>query len=158
VKAANEERAVSDNDPAETIQLSVWQDPQGEVVLEHGSRECHVFFGCWSEAGVAAEFVAQVTFDWAWASRVVRTEFVPYRFEPNGETYLLRVARSGWLAELTGQRLSNYPKWRDWDKRTYHHFVVVGHDSYVDVIAEKFSVQKLGRREAGKLSRLIDNA
>jgi hypothetical protein len=34
------------NEKAVQIPLEVWQDPQGDIILNISERECNAYFGC----------------------------------------------------------------------------------------------------------------
>src|SRR4029453_9845062 len=100
------------------IPLQFRQDPQGDVVLTHSRSECAVYFGCWIDQGEPAEYICQLQFDRAWMVRGCRSEYLPYQVEqglaPSG---VYQIENSTWLPLACGQRLKNYPEWRNWDDR-----------------------------------------
>ncbi|NQX65663.1 hypothetical protein HQN90_05930 [Paenibacillus alba] len=40
----------------------------------------------------------------------------------------------------------------------YNHYVIKGHDVYVEVIAKDYIIERLNREQAGEYIRLIDEA
>jgi hypothetical protein len=92
------------------IPLNLWQDPQGDVVLHYSREECLVYFGCWVEAGVPADYLGKLIFHNAWAVRGLCLEGSPYKTkEPLYRSSLLVVQDSKWLHEVSEQRLQYYP-------------------------------------------------
>jgi hypothetical protein len=140
------------------LPLKVWQDPQGDVVLYSSREGCNVSFGCWEAAGEPAEYICKLSFNHAWAVRGINSEYLPYEYEANHRSCIYKIEDSLWLKNETEQRSKSYPEWREWDSRLYHHYVVSGHDNYVEVIAASFEEQVMSRSEAGELARLIDEA
>jgi len=141
------------------IPLNVWQDPQGNVALRYDRGQCFVYFACWAEAGVPADYLCQLTFHHAWAVRGLRLEMLPYETkEPFYQSSIFVVEDSRWLREVSDQRLKNYPNWKTWDTRDYLHYVVQGHDNYYDIIASGFDETKLSETDAGDLAHLIAEA
>jgi hypothetical protein len=141
-----------------TIPLKVWQDPQGDVVLHVSCKDCTVYFGCWMASGEPAEHLCKLTFEHAWATRSFSSEFTPYKTNSAERSCIYEIENSTWLNDLSAERLENYPRWREWDKDTYHHYMVIGHDNYIEIIAASFTESMLSYNEAGELRRLIDEA
>lgn len=145
--------------PRETaiqMPLSVWQDPQGDVVLRYSLEECHIYFGCWEAAGILAKYLCELTFHQAWAVRGVRLGGAPYKIGPPYlRSSILVVEASRWLEEVTALRLEYYPEWKSWDKREYLHYAVSGHDIYYDIIATGFDERIVAEADAGEFVRLI---
>jgi hypothetical protein len=140
---------------ANPISLSVWQDPQGDVVIQYGSRDCFVFLGCWTQSGEPADYLCKLTFRDAWALRGLQLENFPYRVEEHRQSCIYEVENSAWLKQVSEQRLGNYPEWRTWDERKYKHFVVSGHDNYFDIVATDFDEQLVLNVEAGGMKGLL---
>lgn len=137
------------------ISLGVWQDPQGDVVLHYSREDCEVFFGCWIEAGVPADYLCNLTFRHAWAVRGLSLEGFPYQVKDHVRSCIYEVENSVWLKQVSEQRLEIYPRWKDWDERKYKHFVVWGHDNYFDIVATEFEERTIPKGEAGELVKLI---
>jgi hypothetical protein len=139
------------------IPIQEWQDPQGDVVLHHSRSTCSVYFGCWTDAGEPADYVCELQFDHAWGVRGYRLEWLPYRLgqEPT-RSGIYKVENSTWLREASEQRAAFYPNWRARDQTEYCHFVVHGHDNYVEILAAGFSEKRLPYEAAGELKRLVD--
>ena len=140
------------------VPLKVWQDPQGDVVLQHSRERCTISFACWEDAGEPADYICQLVFDHAWAVRAVNSEFLPSEIHEPQRSCIYEVKESEWLIALSKERSRCHPEWRNWDKRSYHHYVVQGHDNYCEVLAEGFVERIVSRDEAGVLARLIDES
>jgi|SRR5215831_6002629 len=146
----------SQSEVASAIALTVWQDPQGDVVLRYDREQCLVYFACWIDAGVPADYLCRLTFHHAWAVRAFRLETLPYETrEPHYRSSIFVVDDSCWLREVSEQRLRSYPNWKHWDRREYQHYVVKGHDNYYDVVASSFEETTVPETEAGDLARLV---
>jgi hypothetical protein len=153
-KSASVERAIQ-------IRLKNWQDPQGDVALLFTRDRCEVFFGCWAAPAEPADHLVRLSFEHGWAARCVCSEYPPYTYEINERSpssSILEVQESQWLKELSDRRLETYPRWKDWDHKRYLHYVVQGHDNYVDVVALGFTETLISREAAGQFSYLIDEA
>ena len=123
------------------VKLVHWQDPQGDVVLHAGRDLIDVYFNHWIESGVPAETLVKLRFNGAWASRTFCSEFLPYQHsdsEVDGCSWIYRVQDSEWMASCVAERKSRYDNWTGWESKEYNHFVVQGHDNYVDILAESF--------------------
>lgn len=143
---------------AAPIPLKVWQDPQCDVVLHAGRDGCAVYFGCWAIAGEPADYICKLTFTHGWAVRGYNSEFLPYERGGCSRSCIYEIENSEWLRQETTQREKNYPEWKEWDKKSYHHYVVSGHDNYYEIIAASFDEQIILRADAGEMARLIDEA
>lgn len=116
--------------------LDFWQDPQSDIILIYSENECSVSFRCWSDAGVPADFIGQLTFSGAAAVRSFHREFVPYQTAEHGlKSYILKVIDSDLTREHVEYRNLHYPNSPITEKT---HFVVVGHDIYHEVLASSF--------------------
>ena len=140
------------------IELQSWPDPQGDVVLHHSREGCAIYFGCWTTNAEPAEHICRLTFAHPWAIRGFNSEYSPYEYEKHSRSCIYEIVHSVWLADETSRRSKNYPEWRKHDSRTYHHYLVKGHDNYYEVIASGFVEESIARDEAGELTRLIDEA
>lgn len=140
------------------IPLKVWQDPQGGVVLHVSHKDCDIYVGCWIASGEPADYLGKLTFKHAWASRCLSSEIMPYEIHSAERSCIYEIENSQWLNAVSAERLKNYPRWRDWDKNIYRHYVVKGHDNYVEIIAASFYESTLPYNEAGELRRLIGEA
>ena len=128
------------------------------MLLQHSREGCTVSFGCWVDAGEPADYICQLVFDHAWAVRAVDLEFLPYEVHEPQRSCIYQISDSEWLIAASEARSHYYPEWRDWDKRSYHHYVVQGHDNYCEVLALGFVERIIPRDQAGVLARLIDEA
>ncbi len=137
------------------IELPVWQDPQGDVVMEKSRDYCQIYFDCWDEKKPPkqANYIAKLEFINAWAVRSVDIENYPV--QPLGEyqfkSSIFVVENSSWLNDVFNLRnkyySDNYTGWKDIE---YKHFLVKGHDNYFEIIAQDYKVNKVKRRKAGK--------
>ena len=139
------------NEVVVPIPLQVWQDPQGDVVLNHSRDQCSVSFACWEAAGDPADYLCRLIFNRAWAVRGVRSEFLPYESKAHHRSCIYEVLESEWLERETALRSQSYPEWRSWEGKQYHHYVVQGHDNFVEVIALGFEEQIVPINQAGEL-------
>jgi hypothetical protein len=151
------------SDKALIIPLDLWQDPIGDVVLHASERSTSVYFGCWDEEGEPADYLAKLTFEHCKASRFFHGEFLPYtKVGELTKSFILQVENSTWLKELLDREMSLYPNKKNvaytWDNKPYVHYVIQGHDVYVEAIASNYLVEKVDRENAGELARLIDEA
>lgn len=119
---------------------------------------CQVFFALWDlNSDQIPGCLGKVTFSQCWATKTLATDFLPYHLTPHGfHSYLLEVEESAWLAEQSQNRLENYPSWRDWDKATYHHYVLEGADRYVEVLAASFTAKMASAEECRHYVFLLD--
>jgi hypothetical protein len=124
------------------IELPFQINAQGNAVLLSATGESQVFVSLWDEQGYEMPHLGKFRFINAWASEYFATEnggsYLTADSAPYG--FLARIESSTWLAECIKRRLSRYPNWLQWDKRNYHHFMVHGHDNYVQIIAEQFEI------------------
>ncbi len=133
------------------IPLKVWQDPQGNPLLIYSEHNCEVYFGCWDKTGEPAEFICRISFDSAWASKSCGLEFLRYQINEHTRSSILEIENSKWLKELTEYRLKCYPEWKTWDKTTYHHFVIQGHDEFVEILAKSYKEESISIEDAKNL-------
>lgn len=131
--------------------LESWQDPQGNPLLILSEQSCDVFLGCWTETGEPANYICKISFSSAWASRSYTNEFLPYEIKDSGRSSILEITNSKWLKESVEYRLKTYPHWKPSNKEMYHHFVIQGHDLYVEVLAESYIEQIIPLNEFDKL-------
>jgi len=142
---------------AVAIPLKVWQDPQGDVVLHASRKECAIYFGCWIEAGIPADYLCCLRFHYAWAVRGFSLEMLPYEIEElSYRSSIYYVENSRFLKSAVEQRARDYPQWLSWDGKIYRHYVVSGHDNYFDIIASGYTEQVMQRGEANDLAYLIE--
>ena len=129
----------SSKEIAVAISLNIWQDPQGNPLLINSERSCEIFVGCWDEVGTPADYICRITFNFAWATRSYGIEYLPYEIKEHKRSAIFEVTNSKWLKEASDYRLKCYPEWKNWDNKTYHHFVVQGHDEFVEILAESYN-------------------
>lgn len=141
------------------IPLQLWQDPQGDLVLKHCRSGCSVYFGCWVNAGEPAGYIGEIRFDHAWAVRGYDSEYLPYKIGPEQtRSHIFEIVGSIWLKQASEQRERSYPNWREWDEKTYHHYVLQGHDNYYEILAASYAERQIRSEEAGEFKRLVDEA
>ena len=121
------------------IPLKVWQDPQGNPFLVDSEHRTVVYLRCWTDDCEPADFACEISFQHGWASRMTHIEFSPYKINDPHRSAIYEVVNSSWLKEATKRRKKCYPQWKSWDKNVYHHYVIEGHDCYLEVLAENFT-------------------
>jgi hypothetical protein len=142
------------------IPLEIWQDPQSDVILIFSERECSVYFGCWSAAGEAADFIGRLSFQRASAARSFSREFLPYSLPKHEHhSFILSVADSEFIREHIAYRQKHYPDSRV-NPHDRVHYAVAGHDIYHEILADSFTAMKIPNQEIVdvRLRRLIDAA
>lgn len=142
---------------ATVIPLEFWQDPQSDVILVYSERECSVFFNCWTDSGVPADFIGQISFEYAAATRSFMREFLPYGIPAHrGHSYILEISDSPFVQEYIAYRQRHYADDR-LKRPAPKHYVVVGHDIYHEILADGFSAIRIMKREISdpRLLRLI---
>lgn len=132
------------------IELPIWADPQGDVILEKSRDYCHIYFDCWEDnEPTYSNYIGKIIFENAWAVKSLDVEF--YEIYPKEEwkfkSSICIVENSIWLDEMIMKRAKIYTEWLNWDKRTYKHFHFSGHDNYFDIIAENYTVEKILKTE-----------
>jgi hypothetical protein len=119
------------------------QDPQSNVVLHVQEGVCMVLFEVWDDQGEALPGQqGRIRFTDCWAAEHVALspEAPNHRERCLPNAFLWQDSASPWLAEKIATRLRQYPTWLEWDRRTYRHYVVEGHDTYCQVIATSFEL------------------
>jgi hypothetical protein len=144
-----------DHDTAIHVPLEVWPDAQGNPLLILSEHLTLVYLGCWEAAGVPADYVCKIDFQHGWASRTMSVEFLPYEIESRDRSSVYEVIDSGYLKQASEQRLRHYPEWKNWDTNVYRHFVISGHDIYVEVIAESFHEERVAIGDAAEILPLL---
>ncbi len=139
------------------ISLEVWQDPQGDVVLQISERECFVYFGCWDENGEPADFLAKLTFDCKEA-KYIKSNFVPYkRNNSHNNSCILSVENSLWLNDYI-ERKTEHNTEKTLDDKLLKYYIIQGHDVYVELISSGYILEKIPSQKAEYFKYLIDNA
>jgi len=147
---------------ANEIPLEVWQDPQGDVVLQISEHECFVYFGCWDENGEPADFLAKLTFDCKEA-KYIKSDFVPYkRNNLHNHSCIFIVENSLWLNNYIERKIKRNPLVKNpektWDDKSLKHYIIQGHDIYVELISSGYILEKIPSQESGYFKYFIDNA
>lgn len=133
----------SSKEIAVAIPLKVWQDPQGNPLLIFSEHLCEIFVGCWEDVGTPADYICKIAFNSAWAGRSFTLEFLSYEIKEDKHSAIFEVINSNWLKESSQFRLKYYPEWKNWDEKIYRHFVVQGHDKFVEILAESYEVETI---------------
>ena len=126
---------------ATALNLPFWQDPQSPLAVAVFEASCHVFFRLWDDTGhEIPAHLGKITFSRCWSTRTLNMDLLPYSvLEHSFHSFILEVPDSSWLAALSQTRLTIYPKWKEWDAAIYHHYVVEGDNSFLEVLAEGFT-------------------
>ena len=143
---------------AVSVPLSVWQDPQGDVVLHHSLKECMIYFGCWLDSGEPADYVGTILFRRAFAVRGRYSEFLPYLIESKNRSEIYIIENSKWLTELIEEPSPYQSSLSRTHRPEYFHYVVKGHDNYYEIIAAGYEEGVLPLEQTGELARLISEA
>ncbi len=140
---------------AKIVPLESWQDPQSDVILVYGERECSVYFRCWESAGVPAEYIGNLSFHGASAIRSYPREFQPYQTATQGQrSWILQVEDSDLAQEYVAYQKRHYPQYEIKEKT---HYVVVGHDIYHEILATSFTAGRIPKTQLteARLLKLI---
>jgi hypothetical protein len=141
------------------IELPIWQDPQGDLIIEKGREFCCIYFACWkdNEAAEYADYIGKITFENAWAVKSLDVEFYDIRPKVDWQfkSSICIVENSEWLDEVIGIRSKYYDNWTRWKDREYKHYLVRGHDNYFEVIAENFFVEKVSKKNFDRYTELL---
>lgn len=132
------------------IELPLWADPQGNVFLEKSRAHCFLYFDCWeNNAPTNANYLGKIIFENAWAVQSLDVEFydIYAKEELRFKSSIFVVENSLWFKDMWEKRAKIYDNWTGWKDKTYQHFHFAGHDNYFDVIAEKYSVEKVIKSE-----------
>jgi hypothetical protein len=141
------------------IELPIWQDPQGDLIIEKGRDFCRVYFACWKddEAGEYADHIGKIIFENAWAIKSLDVEFYDIRpkIDWQFKSSICTVENSKWLDEVIGMRSKYYDNWTKWKNKKYKHYLVRGHDNYFEIVAENFTVEKVDRKDFDRYRELL---
>ena len=143
---------------ATIIPLKFWQDPNNDVILIYSERQCSVYFACWRSAGEPADFIGQLTFDHASDVRSAWREHPPYRIPSHScHSYILEIPDSEFVRQYVAFRNLRSPEFPI-TAAERHHFVVVGHDIYHEIVAEGFTAETIPNEQVTDplLRALID--
>ena len=128
---------------------SFTQDPQGNLGLQVQEGACTVLFDALDGQGdELSAHVGRLRFAHGWAAEYVAlspTFALPLDQRCTAQAFLYEVADSPWLAEKIAHRLQQYPAWLGWDRRTYRHYVVQGHDDCCHLVATGFELDLVPR-------------
>lgn len=141
------------------VELSVWKDPQGYVLVEQTRDEAWLYFPCWSSAGVPADYVGCLHFKGVW--HLSSTRFKNIRSYPDIDdtdliSYYLFVEDSSLLKTLEAERSAEDGDWRRYDQRQYTHWVVESHDYYTNIVADQVSFHKVSGQKAIRYVEIWD--
>ena len=140
------------------IQLPFWQAPQDPLAMVSFNNTCQVFFALWDLDGhPIPNCLGKITFFQCWATKTLAADILPYFQNPHGfHSYLLEVNESEWLAKQSQNRLEDHPTWRSWDKSVYHHYVMEGTESYLEVLGAGFTATMATAEESQHYAFLLD--
>jgi hypothetical protein len=120
------------------------KDPQSNLCINIGEGICEITFQIWDLDDQEIEgYKGKVSFDHGWACEYVAMEVYPYselKELCSSEVFLWKLTQSNWFDEKINKRSKAYPTWLDWDKRKYFHYLIEGHDNYIQVIASGFKI------------------
>ncbi len=142
------------------LELPIWQDPQGNVILEKCRNNCYLYFDCWEDnTPTYANYFGKITMYNAWAVKSLDVEC--YDIYPK-EDYKYRssifiVQNSQWLKEMIEKRAAYYDNWTGWKDKEYKHYLIRGHDNYFEIIAEKYSIETVKKEKNHYYERLWKN-
>jgi hypothetical protein len=129
------------------IPLEFWQDPVNDVILIYSERQCSVYFACWEAAGVPADFIGHVSFEHASDVHSARREHPPYRIPEHGyHSFILEVPDSDFVRQYVTFRNLRSPLSRI-STSDRHHYVVIGHDIYHEIVAASFTTRTIPNKE-----------
>ena len=139
------------NGIATPVELEVWKDPQGYVLIRHIRDEAWLFFKCWEATGEETTYIGCLHFEGVW--HLSSTRFSEYKSYPDVEesdfrAYYIVVNNSPLLASLINDRQRHSPDWRNYDQRDYKHWIVESHDFYTDIVAAEVSFSTISGEEA----------
>jgi len=140
------------------IELPIWKDPQGDLIIEKGREFCSVYFACWeNNEPEYANYVGKITFENAWAVKSLDVEY--YDIYPKGDfqfkSSIYIVENSKWLDEVIGIRSKYYDNWTKWKDKEYKHYLVRGHDNYFEIVAENYVVEKVDKKDFDRYVELL---
>jgi hypothetical protein len=124
-------RVISDENEPESTRVEFWA---GDRTGADARRRLVFFDGAWvrfSPGYADAEVVEDSAYDWSaiyrhlTATEPFREVWLRSHVCPNPRAY--EVADSPWLAELGRAKMDMAP---------YRHFLILGHDAYVEVVAQ----------------------
>jgi hypothetical protein len=129
------------------VPLNIWQDPQGDVILVYSERECSIYCACWTAAGQAADYIAQLSFEGSRGVRSYGREYLPYEV-PKHEfrSWILKIPDSDLIREHVAYREKHYAN-SSAQPPVPSHYVVVGHDIYHEILANGFAASTILRRD-----------
>lgn len=138
------------DDIADPIELPVWKDPQNFVIVEHVRDEVWIYFRCWEEPGIDADYIGCLHFQAVW--HLESTRFKPTKGYPNvtdtdAVSYYLHVKHSTLLRSLIQNRADNDPDWVKYDKDEYLHYIVESHDFFTHIVAKKVNFFKIDKKD-----------
>ncbi|WP_316771527.1 hypothetical protein [Pedobacter frigiditerrae] len=139
------------------IELPIWADPQGDLMLEKSRDDCHVYFDCWEDnKPTYANYIGKIIFENAWAVKSLDIEY--YDIFPiedwKYKSSICVVENSCWLDEMIQVRTRHYNNWTKWKDKNYRHFHCKGHDNYFDIIAENYKVEKVLKKDVEHYEKL----
>ncbi len=121
------------------------QDPQSNLSINISEGLCEVTFLLWDlDDQEVTTHKGRLIFHGCWAAEYLGVEM--YTCDRPSELclpniFLSVIGESQWCANKTQQRAEVYPTWLAWDKREYIHYLLQGHDHWIQVLARSFEFQ-----------------
>jgi len=132
------------------------QDPQSNVSLFINEGICEATFLLWdSNDNEVADYNGKLVFNDCWAAEFSCLEVSPYSLTSDQcipGIFLTQLSDAEWYANKVRDKVTLYPDWQIWDKRAYIHYLLMGRDNYVQIIASgfKFEIIPFERRVIAK--------
>lgn len=121
------------------------QDPQSNLSITISEGLCGATFSLWDlDDQDVTTHKGRLIFHDCWAAEYLGVKMHtcdrPSELcHPN--IFLSAIGESQWLANKIQQRAEIYPTWLTWDKREYIHYLLQGHDHWIQVLARSFEFQ-----------------
>lgn len=128
-----------------TTTMSYRQDPQSNLTLLINEGICEATFLLWdSNDAEATGNKGGIIFHDCWAAEHLSSELKPYS-GANEQcipgVFLVKVLGAQWYVDKVRDRVAMYSNWQAWDKRVYFHYLLSGHDNYIQIIASGFKFE-----------------
>jgi len=125
--------------------MSYKQDPQSNLTILINEGICQAtFFLLDANDAEVTDHQGRLIFHNCWAAEFLSSELNPYSCA-SGQCipgiFLTKVLEAKWYADKIRDRVAIYLNWRTWDKRVYTHYLLSGHDNYVQIIASDFTFE-----------------
>jgi len=143
------------------LKLPIWQDPQGNLIIEKCRDNCFVYFNCWSDKWINdevtwADYIGKITLENSWAIKSMDIEFydIYTKEDQKHKSSIYIVENSLWLNKMIEKREKHYNNWTKWKDKKYNHYHIKSHDNYFDIIAESYSIEKIKKTDNHYFKRL----